>query len=65
MDNSLMQLIVKLYQIENSWVGGDILVKCPCCGADVASPNKEWDVSPKLHVKQYECCGKKFREYGK
>ena len=47
------------------WVGGDILAKCPCCGADVATPSKEWDVSSKLHVKQYECCGKKFREYGK
>lgn len=41
------------------------MVKCPDCGAEVATPSKEWDVSPKLHVKQYECCGKKFRTYNK
>lgn len=46
-------------------IGGGKLAKCPNCGAEVAMPSKEWDVSPKLHVKQYECCGKKFRTYGK
>ena len=45
--------------------GGDRLAKCPKCGAEVTSPIKEWDVSPKLHVKMYEHCGKKFREYKK
>jgi len=41
------------------------MAKCPSCGANVATPVKEWDVGPKLHVKMYEHCGKKFREYGK
>ena len=45
--------------------GGDKLAKCPNCGAEVTTPIKEWDVSPKLHVKMYEHCGKKFRKYGK
>jgi hypothetical protein len=35
---------------------------CPGCGKE-ATPIKEWDLSPKVHVKLYECCGKKFREY--
>ncbi len=38
-------------------------MKCPNCGREVAVPVKEWDLSPKVHVKMYECCGKKFREY--
>jgi hypothetical protein len=44
------------------------MAKCPKCGAEVAHPIKEWDVAPKsgkgpkLHVKLYEHCGKKFRE---
>ena len=46
-------------------MGGGKLAKCPDCGAEVATMVKEWDVSPKLHVKLYECCGKKFRVYGK
>jgi len=37
---------------------------CPECDKE-ASLLKEWDVGPKLHVKLYECCGKKFRKYGK
>lgn len=45
------------------WSGGDKLAKCPLCGIDVANPIKEWDLSPKVHVKLYEHCGKKFREY--
>ncbi|MCW4020163.1 MAG: hypothetical protein NWF14_02905 [Candidatus Bathyarchaeota archaeon] len=43
---------------------GDLIaMKCPNCGNEVATPLKEWDLSPKVHVKLYECCGKKFREY--
>ena len=38
-------------------------MKCPNCGREVSRPVKEWDLSPKVHVKMYECCGKKFREY--
>lgn len=38
-------------------------MKCPDCGANVTRPIKEWDLSPKVHVKLYEHCGKKFREY--
>lgn len=41
------------------------MVKCPVCGKNVATPAKEWDLGPRLHVKQYEHCGKKFREYVK
>jgi hypothetical protein len=39
-----------------------IKMDCPGCGKE-ATPIKEWDLSPKVHVKLYECCGKKFREY--
>jgi len=45
--------------------GGGKMAKCPKCGAKVTTPIKEWDVGPKLHVKLYQHCGKKFREYGK
>lgn len=47
--------------------GGERMAKCTQCGSEVPTPQKEWDVGPKLHVKLYECpsCGKKFREYGK
>jgi hypothetical protein len=38
-------------------------MNCPTCGRNVTAVVKEWDLSPKVHVKQYECCGKKFREY--
>lgn len=38
------------------------MAKCPKCGKD-AKAVKEWDLGPKVHVKLYECCGKKFREY--
>jgi len=41
------------------------MAKCPKCGKDVEKPLKEWDVNPRLHVKLYECCGKKFRQYVK
>ena len=41
-----------------------IEMKCPACGADVKTPIKEWDMG-RLHVKMYEHCGKKFREYKK
>ena len=63
-------LIIYLYyynskQIENSRIGGVKMAKCPDCGAEVATMIKEWDVSPKLHVKMYEHCGTKFREYSK
>ena len=51
--------------IQDSCIGGGKLVKCPDCGAEVATLIKEWDVSPKLHVKLYECCGKKFRVHEK
>ena len=40
------------------------MARCPICGKDVETPNKEWNLR-KIHVKQYECCGKKFREYVK
>jgi len=43
--------------------GGPIKMKCPECGKEITTPIKEWDLSPKVHVKLYECCGKKFREY--
>ncbi len=39
-------------------------MKCPDCGKP-AKLMKEWDLSPKVHVKLYECCGKKMREYVK
>jgi len=38
------------------------MARCPMCGKDVETPVKEW-VAEKTLVKQYECCGKKFREY--
>jgi hypothetical protein len=42
---------------------GLIQMKCPECGKEEKTPIKEWDLSPKVHVKMYEHCGKKFREY--
>jgi NAD-dependent SIR2 family protein deacetylase len=43
---------------------GDLsTMKCPSCGKDVTKPIKEWDLSPKVRVKLYQHCGKKFREY--
>jgi hypothetical protein len=45
--------------------GEDTSMKCPECGKEVNIPVKEWDLSPKVHVKLYSCCGKKFREYVK
>jgi len=39
------------------------MAKCPKCGAEVTRPLKEWDLSKKVHVKLYQHCGKKFREY--
>ena len=36
--------------------------RCTCCGKE-AKLVKEWDLSSKVHVKMYECCGKKIREY--
>lgn len=39
------------------------MAKCPKCGAEVTRPIKEWDLSPKVHVKLYQHCGNKFREY--
>jgi len=41
------------------------MVKCPSCGQELATPVKEWDLSPKVHVKLYEHCGKKVRVYVK
>ena len=41
------------------------MAKCPICGKEVETPAKEWDLSKTTHVKQYECCGKKFRVYVK
>jgi hypothetical protein len=38
-------------------------MNCPDCGKEAVKPTKEWDLSSKVHIKQYECCGKKFREY--
>lgn len=40
------------------------MARCPTCGKDVEKPSKEWDLR-NIHVKQYDCCGKKFREYEK
>ena len=40
------------------------MVRYPACGKEVETPFKEWDLG-NFHVKQYECCGKKFREYMK
>jgi len=41
------------------------MAKCPKCGKETSAlnPIKEWDLSPKVHVKLYEHCGRKFREY--
>ena len=39
------------------------MVKCPSCKKELTKPIKEWDLSTKVHVKLYECCGKKVREY--
>ena len=41
------------------------MVKCPSCGQELTTTVKEWDLSPKVHVKLYEHCGKKVREYVK
>jgi C4-type Zn-finger protein len=43
------------------------MAKCPTCGNEVETPTKEWNIGrdKKVRVKQYECCGKRFREYGK
>jgi lysyl-tRNA synthetase class I len=41
------------------------MMKCPTCGQVLTKPVKEWDLSPKVHVKMYEHCGKKVREYVK
>jgi hypothetical protein len=43
------------------------MAKCPTCGKEVETPIKEWNMgrNKKIHVKQYECCGKKFREHGR
>jgi hypothetical protein len=42
------------------------MAKCPTCGKEVETPMKEWDMGRnKIRVKQYECCGKRFREYEK
>jgi len=41
------------------------MAKCPVCGANIAAPTKEWDLSSKLHVEMYECCGKRFRKFVK
>jgi hypothetical protein len=38
------------------------VVKCPTCKKDLKNASKEWDLK-KTHVKQYECCGNKVREY--
>ena len=38
--------------------------KCPICGKEAETPVKEWNLR-KTRVKQYESCGKKFREYVK
>lgn len=38
-------------------------MKCPICGKELTDPIKEWDLSTKVRVKLYECCGKKVREY--
>ena len=38
-------------------------MKCPVCGTQVEKPVREWDLSSKVHIKMYEHCGKKFREY--
>lgn len=40
------------------------MAKCPTCGKEVKTPNKEWN-SGKIHVEQHKCCGKEFREYVK
>ena len=44
-------------------MGGEMMANCPHCSKE-ATLIKEWDLS-KTHVKLYECCGKKFKEYGK
>ena len=38
------------------------MVKCSICARNIKNSSKEWDLK-KIHVKQYECCGKKVREY--
>jgi hypothetical protein len=43
--------------------GGVSMVECPECNSELITPIKEWDLSPKVHIKMYECCGKKVREY--
>jgi len=37
------------------------MARCPTCGKEGETPNKEWNLS-KILVKQYDCCGKKFHE---
>jgi uncharacterized Fe-S cluster-containing MiaB family protein len=53
--------------ILKTFEGGDRrMAKCPTCGKEVETPIKEWDMGRnKIRVKQYECCGKRFREYVK
>jgi len=56
------------FLILETFEGGDRqLAKCPTCGKEVETPIREWDMgkNKRIHVKQYECCGKKFREYRK
>jgi NAD-dependent SIR2 family protein deacetylase len=55
----------KIYEDHAIYFGDGELnrMKCPECGKEVKKPIKEWELSPKVHVKLYECCGKKFREY--
>ena len=56
-----MEKYIKGKVVEN--MGNLTGMKCPNCGKNVTTPIKEWDLSPKVRVKLYECCGKKFREY--
>jgi len=31
------------------------MARCPTCGTEVETPNKEWNLG-KIYVKQYDCC---------
>jgi len=61
----LPDLVTERYMNVKELLNGKDLddMKCPKCGKELKNPVKEWDLTPKVHVKLYSCCGKKIREY--
>ncbi|HJX23256.1 MAG TPA: hypothetical protein VJ574_02455 [Candidatus Bathyarchaeia archaeon] len=61
-DKSYISMIIHVFTRLHG--DGIEMAKCPKCNKEVAKTVKEWDMG-KLHIKLYECCGKKFREVSK